>query len=298
MAQKLTRKKRRYVEQFKPEKINGTPLQYDLSIQNKYVKAMQALFNEVAKETEKTVLGIYKTPEAKKYFASGEDASISSSARITMNQLIDRIMKRVKKKARTMADRMVNAENDASKSALYVSLKQLSGGLSIKTNIDTGDIQDVFKASIAENVDLIVTMTGNYLESVNGAVNRSIQTGGGLQTLIPEIQKHLNDKYKTHLNKAKNVALDQTRKAYNGLNAARLKKLGMESYEWIHSGGGQRPRPHHIQNYPAGLNHGIFKLSEPPIVEEKTGARGIPGTAINCRCVMRPLILFDEVDHR
>jgi uncharacterized protein with gpF-like domain len=29
-----------------------------------------------------------------------------------------------------------------------------------------------------------------------------------------------------------------------------------------------------------------------PVIDPRTGERGIPGQAINCRCVMRPLVEF------
>jgi len=38
------------------------------------------------------------------------------------------------------------------------------------------------------------------------------------------------------------------------------------------------------------LNGEIFEINNPPIVNLKTGERGLPGEAYNCRCLMRPVI--------
>ena len=144
------------------------------------------------------------------------------------------------------------------------------------------------------NVDLIKTINANYLEQVKGAVNRSIQNGGGLETLVPNMNKFLKSEAQKTRNKAKNVALDQTRKAYNALNAARMERIGVKKFEWVHSGGGQSPREYHMAAAPSGLNGGIFSIDDPPVIDQKTGELGLPGQAINCKCIMRPLIQFDE----
>jgi SPP1 gp7 family putative phage head morphogenesis protein len=156
---------------------------------------------------------------------------------------------------------------------------------------------EVLKSSFNSNIDLIKTMSGDYLTSVRGAVYRSITEGGGLETLIPNIQKFLDDKNAQVLNKAKNVALDQTRKAYTAITKTRMTEVGVEKFEWVHSGGGREPREYHKSRakYPAGLNGQIFSINDPPIIDKKTGERGLPSQAINCKCFMRPIIEFGEV---
>tara|TARA_R110000851_G_scaffold245439_1_gene398176 strand:- start:2994 stop:3893 length:900 start_codon:yes stop_codon:yes gene_type:complete len=295
MAKKplITKKKQRWAKQFKTSKaMRGTPLNNNAAIQGKYVKSMTGLVDKVIKETEREVMAILKSPAAKGYFAT--DESISSSVRINMNKLARFTKKLLGGKSKAMADGMLKALDRNSKSNLHKSLKELSGGLSIKTDLGSADIQDVFNASLDANVDLIKTIPQNYIEQVRGALDRSIQNGGGLESLIPDIEKLLSKESKKLRNKAKNVALDQARKAYAALNAARMKKIGVKKYEWVHTGGSQEPREHHLKPFPAGLNGGIFSLDEPPVIDEKTGERGMPGTAINCKCVMRPIIEFDE----
>jgi SPP1 gp7 family putative phage head morphogenesis protein len=77
---------------------------------------------------------------------------------------------------------------------------------------------------------------------------------------------------------------------YNNLNASRMKAIGLNKYEWVHSGGGQRPREFHRDV----LNGQIFSLDDPPIIDEQTGERGIPSQLINCRCTMLPLLEFSN----
>ena len=46
--------------------------------------------------------------------------------------------------------------------------------------------------------------------------------------------------------------------------------------------------------WPQGLNGGIFDFDNLPVIDEKTGERGIPGQAINCKCRMRPIVEFEK----
>jgi SPP1 gp7 family putative phage head morphogenesis protein len=90
------------------------------------------------------------------------------------------------------------------------------------------------------------------------------------------------------LRRARNIALDQTRKAYNNINKGRMQAIGVQKFEWVHSGGGQKPRELHIE-----LDGQVFSFDDLPVIDERTGERGIPGQAINCRCTMVPVIEFE-----
>jgi len=290
---KLSKKKKTWVKQFKPTVVmRGTHLAYNASVQQRYISDLEKLMNEIIELTEKGVKKIYKTEAAEQFFT--QDASIASTARIRLNSILRSVEDLVSEKSDTMVKRMLNGTDQTAKSSLHQSLKELSGNLLIKTDFQSTGVQEAITSSYNANVDLIKTMTGNYTDQIRGAVNRSIQSGGGLETLIPEIENFLNDKAKQILNKAKNVALDQTRKAYTAINTARMRNVGVTKFEWLHSGGGRKPREYHKTDFPNGLNHGIFDIDDPPIIDKKTGQRGLPGEAINCKCTMRPVITFDE----
>ena len=290
---KLSKKKKKWVKQFKPTSVmRGKPLPYNVSVQQRYIKDLEKLMDEMIKDTETAVKQIYKSDASKEFFT--QDASIAGTARIRLNKLLKSIEKLVSGKSETMVKRMLRGTDQTSKSSLNQSLKELSGGMSIKTDFKSTGTQEAITSSFNANIDLIKTMTGDYTGKIRGAVNRSIQGGGGLETLIPDIEKFLNKQAKQTLNKAKNVALDQTRKAYTAINKARMEKVGVSKFEWVHSGGGREPRPYHKTPFPNGLNHGIFDINDPPVIDKKTGEHGLPGDAINCKCFMRPVIQFDE----
>jgi len=131
-------------------------------------------------------------------------------------------------------------------------------------------------------VSLIKSIPAEYFAKIESKVMRSITSGHGLEDLVPffEEQEGMTAR------RAKNIALDQTHKAYNGFNEGRVTALGLDDYEWIHSGGGLHPRPMH-----QALDGKICSFSKPPIINEN-GDRGRPGQEPGCRCTFVPVIRF------
>lgn len=283
MRKILTKRKHAWAKQFKHTGLmRGTILTYNASTQEKYVRALYDLIDPMCKTVKKEILLLFKSNTAKAYFA--QDDSISGQANILTNDLMNRFNQLFNINAKPIATRMVKQQDQVSKTNLHQSLKELSGGLMIKTDFLTGDMQEILNAAINENINLIKSISSEYLTDVKGAVMRSITTSNGLATLMPALEQMEG----VTKRRAKNIALDQTRKTYNHLNAGRMDKIGLEKYEWVHSGGGQHPREEHI-----AMSGNIYSLKTPPVIDLNTGERGIPGQAINCKCTMRPVVEFN-----
>lgn len=283
MPKLISIRKQKWMAQFKPQKIKGTPLIVSASVTKRYYDALAKLIEKMTATTMREAEVFYKQPHAKEYFA--EDASVASQARILTNALIAKFQPFFNAEAKPLAETMVEQTDTNSEVTLRSSLKELSGGLTLNTDFLTAELNDILTATIAENVGLIKSIGSQYLEGVQGAVMRSITTGNGLQDLVPYLEKQKG----ITLRRARNIAFDQTHKLYANLNRARMQKLGVEEYEWLHTGGSQQPRKLH-QSYTGK----IFRMDDPPIIDQRTGERGHPGTAINCRCRMIPIIKFDD----
>jgi len=281
----LTQKRADWAENRDDVAFKGTPLRGNAGTERRYVSDWERLVNQMVSKTSKEVRKFFASDDSRAYFAV--DATVGSQARIMMNELEKRFTQMFSEQAKPYSEKMVRGVAKESKSALHSSLEKLSGGLSIKTDIVNNELREITKATIAENVDLIKTIPEQYFTQVRGAVMRSIAqpNQGGIAELTKNINKMLDARSKQIRNKAKNLALDQTRKAYNNINAARMKDVGINKFEWVHSGGGQQPRPLHKDV----LNGNIYSFDDLPIIEENTGERGIPGQAINCKCTMAPV---------
>lgn len=285
----LTKKKRGWIDQFKPTAVlRGSPIVYPTAVERYYVRAMEQLLRSVNTEFEKKIKKLFKTPLAKKFFTT--DETLSSQTRILINALTDELTKFAEQQARKIADKFTRNINATNASALHASFEQLSGGLQIKTIALTPELRDQLKTIINVNATHIKTLATKSVDELTAATYRSIMSGRGLADLVPFFQKH-NEKNLRH---GQLVALDQTRKAYTALTAVRMHDADVQRFEWRHSGGTREPRQYHLLPPPTGLNGGIFELNDPPVIDQKTGERGLPGQAINCTCIMIPILQFDK----
>jgi SPP1 gp7 family putative phage head morphogenesis protein len=284
MAKLLTKRKQAWVDKRKPQVIRGAPLNNPSILEEKFARRLEQLVAKMCDDVNQKLARFFTEPHAEEYFDAAQDASVSSQARILSNALMKKFNGMFSSLAPTIAEQQLNAVNAASSSAVHSSLRDLSGGLSLPTTGITSDMQEVLSASTTEMVGLIKSISQEYLSGVQGQLMRSITSGRGLADLTPYLEKHKGITQR----RARMIAQDQTRKAYNNLNRGRMEKLGLSKFEWLHTGGSAHPRKLH-QSY----NGKIFSFGDPPVVDENTGERGIPGTAINCRCRMRVVLEFD-----
>lgn len=242
------------------------------------VKALERLNDELNRELKK----LYKAN-----FSVAMDASIASQARILLNKLLDKWQPIFNDIAKRATNRMIDRTLKNSSITLQSSLKNALPDISIDTSFSDEQLQEIIKASTQEASNLIKTIPYKFLNQVQGQVMRSITTGKGLADLVPYLTKF----YKGNVRKAKLVALDQTRKAYQSINTSRLKTLGVKKFIWIHSGGGKEPRELHIR-----MSGNEYSFDDPPFIGVMYGndVHGLPGDLPNCRCICKPVINFLE----
>ena len=282
---KIAKAKREWAERFKVNQLKGDPLPPPVAIEQKMAKKMKKLVDRMIKETNKSLIKLFKSETGKDFFA--QDASISSQSRILLNDLQRKFAEMFSRGAEDLIDSLVRDADKLSSLNIHESFKKLTGGISVQSTIRSSVLKETIKASSMQASQLIKKIPSVYFDSVAGYVARSITSGQGLADLIPQLER-FGGITQRH---ARNLALDQTRKVYNSINASRIQALGGKKFEWIHSGGGQHPRPLH-QSY-----HGkIFRFDDLPVIDERTGERGIPGQAPNCGCTMRPIFDFGGDD--
>lgn len=259
----------------------GKTLYYNASIEQRYVRKLEKLVKRMHKDVTKNIMKFFKKGFSRKYFEDSsvqvQDDSISSQARILMNELTRKYEKLFNDESKNLADWMVDETLNYSKFSLHESLKQLSGGLSIKTGFITEDLEEVLKAIVTENVSLIRSIPDKYFTEVTGDVMRSITTGRGLADLRPQLQKRLGITER----RARNIAIDQIHKTYTSINKERLERVGITQFRWVHSGGGQTPRKSHQK-----ISGQTFSFADVEAEQAKLGVppndRGLPGYPINC----------------
>ena len=212
------------------------------------------------------------------------DASLVSRLAAIFSDLDDKWARRFAQAARKLTDRMTERVDTASRNNLNSSLRDVAGDLTLSAPKRPADLVDKMAAATVENVALIKSIPTQYAERIQSSVMSSVQTGGkGSAQILKEV-RHIGQSTEK---RAQLIARDQTRKITSAMNAARAQAVGVEEFEWVHSGGSNDPRPEHV-----AMNGKIYRYDDPPIIDPKTGERGMPGQLINCGCTARPIIRF------
>lgn len=286
MAIRLTRKRERWA---KPRNatLKGGPLKYPAPAAMRYQKSLDELVWAMRADYQREILKLWRQSDMGVTADSMVmDANIGSQMRILFSYLGDKWARRFGKRAKEITDRMLSSVDRHSKATLNESLKKISGGITIKVPDMPGTMAEVLKATVAENVSLITSISAQYQERIEGVVYRSIQQGGrGAADIYEDLIKvgGMSER------RAHNIAIDQTRKATTAFNVERAKSVGIRKGIWRHSSGSAEPRRKHVD-----FDGKEFDLSEPPAIGDK-GERVMPGQSISCRCYWTPVVDFDSL---
>lgn len=268
----------------------GAPLNHNISLEGRYESLLTRMAERLSGEYTREVIKLLRMPQWKDEFTT--DSSIVSQVNILFNHLDAKFRKIFKQQSREHAREMIQAINRVSRTSTQNSLKKLSGGLTISTDFITDRMKDQMRAFVVENENLIEDIHSKYTFKVQTQVLEEIQNPqpDGIKGLIKRLENSFQRDSGIVRRRAKNIAHDQVRQAYNNLNANRMLAIGQTKFKWVHSKGGMNPREWHLNH----LDGNVYDLTDPPVIDPVTGVRGIPGQLIGCKCFMVPVIEFDE----
>ncbi|WVH05503.1 hypothetical protein KKJFFJLC_00013 [Vibrio phage vB_VpaS_PGB] len=285
---KLTQKRKDWAES-RDATIKGEPMKPNERSMQREVDKVEKMVDRLNRDVSREVMKLFNSNLAKESVAM--DASISSQASMLMNALSKKWEKRFSEFAKEFSKGMVDKQLKGTSRDLKNSLEKLSGGLSIKTDTMSQRTIDIARASVDQSTSLIKSIQSDYIDSVREGLMRNItDSSQNFSSLKESVHSLLSDRYKVQKNKAKNTTLDQIRKTYQGISDQRMRDANVTKYEWVHTGGSKEPRSYHRDV----LNGQIFDLNDPPVIDLRTGEKGHPGDAINCKCIKRPIISFGD----
>lgn len=289
---RLSRKRERWATERQSARLVGSPLKPSAAAAMRYEREMDRLITQMAKEYEREIAKLYRriSGAALDGAIATMDDNMGSESRILMNWLGEKWATRFRRASRDLVDRLVRQTDRAAGAQLGESLRELSGLTSIRVPKLPGALSERLTAATAENVALIRSIPEQYHYKVAGTLLRSIQdagwtdTEGVYQTALKEIRQAGISTHK----RASLIARLETAKLTSMIQTERMKSVGVRRFTWRHSGGGAEPRQLHKE-----YDGQVFDLDNPPIVDERTGERGLPGTTFNCRCFMVPVLEFE-----
>jgi SPP1 gp7 family putative phage head morphogenesis protein len=282
---KLSKSKTNWAESRKQATLVGKPLSSPVSVELRYYKAISQLNKQMAKEYHREFNKLFK--ELGNYTA---DASLASQAKILLNFLSDKWFSRFTTASKKMVDKLIKQTETNATSNLEQSLKQLTGGITLKTPVMPKGMSDKVTITIAENVSLIKSIPEQFHNKIAQTVFNSIsQEGNGSFDIYNKALVEINKQGINIDKRAKLIAQTETNKITSFIQTEKMKSVGIKKFRWNHSGGGAEPRELHLS-----YDGKIFDIDNPPIIDARTGQRGMPSTIWNCRCFATPIIEFED----
>ncbi len=101
---------------------------------------------------------------------------------------------------------------------------------------------------------------------------------------IPTIQKYFETRWGIAENKAKFLAVNESHLAGSVIQATRYQDMGFTHFKWGRSSSREK-RKLHEEYYGK-----TFAYSDPPIIDEKLGQKGLPRQIWNCKCHIMPVL--------
>lgn len=262
--------------------MQGLPLKPSADAERLYRVAMQKAIKRMTKDYQRELEATLKPFVAM-------DANAGGQLSLMFGRLNTKWGKFFGKLARTLATTTVKRVDRASKRSLEASLKELSGGLTIKTPKLPESMITALQAATARNAGLIVSIQQQYHQKIEQAVLNNL---GDAQAIYENARTVVDKVYfigETVEERAAFIARDQVSKLNASLGMERAKAAGITQFKWRHSGGSADPRKLH-QKYDGQ----IFDYNDLPIIDERTQETGLPGSAINCRCYAVPVLNFGD----
>lgn len=250
------------------------PVRPNAGIEAAYRRKLDALVSQMQADIEREVIASYKRDEPETV-SLAQDARPSATINKAFEKLARKWQKRFDDLAKPLATEFVETSAGRAEAALKSAARREA--LSIKFKA-TASSQDALQAVVAENVGLIRSIASEHLTDVQGLVMRSASMGRDVGWLTKELQA----RYGVTKRRAALIARDQSNKSTAVITKVRQQELGITEAIWMHSHGGKHPRPSHVK-----MDGKKYKIAEGVVLD---GERVWPGTAINCRCVSRPII--------
>lgn len=259
------------------------PINYNAGNIKWYQKQLLTEIREMNDEVRREIVNAIRDNPLAQDANLAMDANPVEMIRKMLDVLSGKWVRDFTNKAKSWSDEMIDKTQTAVDRGLLAAARRESMTINMQW---TDAMLEKREAIIAENVSLIRSIPEKYFTEVEGMVYRAVARGGDRKMLADEIERNFGKRHGITRRRAEFIARDQTRKATSALSAARQQAAGIVEAEWVHSGGGNKPRHSHVK---AGRERKRFKLSEGCLID---GEYIMPGQLPNCGCVWRPVLPF------
>jgi SPP1 gp7 family putative phage head morphogenesis protein len=260
------------------KEIHVRPVRPNAGVQAQYRKQLDQMIDAMQKSLVWWLSAQYRANSPTLAEDAGKERSVGSPAmtlRRAMHRLTTYWQRRFDERSRQMALNFSDKAMGNADFQLRESLK--ASGFSVEFKM-TAAANDVYQATIGENVGLIRSIAAEHLQEVEGLVMRSVTQGRKLDDLSKDLEK----RYQVTKRRAALIARDQNNKATATITRVRQQGLGIKQARWMHSAGGKEPRQSHV-----AASGKLYDVDKGMYID---GEWIRPGEMINCRCVAQSVI--------
>lgn len=257
-----------------------------LRYENGYFIPKGKLPNKISKDLEK--LGAKWSKAKKGYYLKPAKVPVDISQTIAeVNIHNQEKVERIEKYLQGVEENLPVIELNFDKEVVKIGSlldKQFADSLG-KINVIPANLTDFQKSEIAQkytnNLDFYIKKwTRKEIAKLREDIQPYVMQGYRAEGLDELIQRHKN----VSARKAKFLARQETKLLVAQYQENRFKEAGVTHYIWKTILDG-RERPCHRK-----LNGQLCSWDAPPMIDDRTGERGNPGQAYNCRCKPIPVV--------
>lgn len=272
--------------------LRGKALRPNAGIKSWYIKQLRDLAYNMCQTVESRLISLIRGQ--RKY---AQDASPADERIALLESLQRQFEEEFANKARELAGAMLSRQNRYATTSVQNSVNSFALQTTVSQLADVPAIsaqtRNIINTAIFDNVNYIKSIQSQYFTQITGAVSRAVLDKEGLTYLAEQLAKYKGMTKR----RARNIAIDQTNKAYEALSFQKMKEAGIEKWEWVHGGGTKTVRKTHITDVKnGGLNHSIHKMGDkvwdPEAKGKGKGEYIEPGQLPFCSCFRRPVIVL------
>lgn len=109
---------------------------------------------------------------------------------------------------------------------------------------------------------------------------------------LDKVEKILQQEFGFMANKAKFLAYNETSIALAEVKKAMYQAAGFDKFVW------QTRADSRVRDLHRHLNGTVWRYDDPPVIDERTGQKGLPGETYNCRCEALPYSESSFIDRK
>lgn len=252
----------------------GGILAYNLSLYDSTLNNMMSIYNPMMNDYQKeisSIFGLYKSGQISL-------SRLTTTSQAALTKLSKKWQKIFNIKGKPIAAEYVVNQLAYSKAMVRNAITPINPSPDTVFKDTPEELKANQKAAYFAIIAMMLSGQRFYAEKLGFMVSTAVKSGvsSGIDDYMDK-QRGITDRW------VKGKLGDNFRQDYNAFNRQLMEANGYNDFLWHHTDRSKEPRPLHKQV----LNGQVYSISNPPVIDLKSGQVGFPGDLWECKCMMR-----------